>query len=288
MKPTVAYRIVLSLLVVLVLMAAGLCLFIRVPTEASGPQVVAAVETTGRIRLLIEQVDAACRSAIRLDATSPQEDYDLARAWLKALEVAIQKEIQQIPEVGNTWIPVAEAVVLLEETDKLITLTLQRMPQQPVPEIAAAQVDVLEDDPDIVGITPEARAMIEAQLKQLGAQSVSLRGRVERAVLMKSLARDSLVGIEVKYLLLFLMVLSVVIAWLAIRRAVAVMSIPPEQALESKIKLHARSHPEAAVKSCYEQSRRLLQVADELYTRSKLSRTETAGTRTAEPVEVSA
>lgn len=285
MKQSNVYKIVMGLLILVLIIGTGICIAIRPPSETNGPQVVAAVEATGRIGLLVDQCASGCRSAIQLDSTNSQEEYDRARAWLVALNLSVKELLVEAPDAGGSWIPVEEAASLLERTGDAVTATLKLIPNGPLSEEQKVTADVLETDPNLVGITKESQTAVTEQFKILEADALQLRAKVERAVLMTSLARETISGFEIKYVLLFLLILSVIVACLTIRRAVMVLDIPPEQALESKIKLDARLNSSNAIEECYKHSRRLLQIADELFTRSKLLKHKIDSTESRKPVE---
>jgi hypothetical protein len=270
-----SYRIVWAALLALLVLGAGVTLLVQPPSESSGPRVVDAVELTGRIRLLIDEAASACLDAARLNEESLQTDYDAAHALLAALDQAAERLEEQASQAERTWVPVEEAVLLLEECREQIDFTRSRLPRQPVPVAESLTADPLETDPQQVGLTAEASAMITRQVRGMQEQSAALRQGVERAVLMTSLSREALWGFEVKYLLLILLCIATVAGAVTIRRAEQVLQVPPERALETHLKLLSRVQPKQAIEECYEHSRQMLQVADEIVTVSRLSGRET-------------
>lgn len=254
-------------------LATGIAMFVRPPSEAAGPRVVEDVEKTGQLRFLVSECTVACRAAILLTAESPQSEYNSIRAKLRTLSDSSQRLQTAIEGTNETWIPVDEAALLLEDAAQVLSITLSKIPTVPVPEQVSVAAHVLVTDVDKVGLTPESKLLIENQLQRLEEQSREVRANVEQSVLMASRAKESIIGFETKYVLLTIILFSSCISLLTTYRASVTLSVPPGKALESQLKLKARLHPTQAIEGCYDQSRRILQVADEIFTKSKLLQT---------------
>jgi hypothetical protein len=168
----------------------------------------------------------------------------------------------------TSWIPVAEAADLLQQSLDLSQESLARVASlTPAPSEAAGADPPTPDpavDPGLAHTPAELAAILNARAQQLVEQSQRLRSRVEQAITEGMLARGTFWGLETGQWLLGAMVLSALLGSGVLAHAVWRTRVSPEKLERMELELIGRTDRRAAVRRCHERVRGLLDLADSL------------------------
>lgn len=270
MRETGSYRGLQIALGVLLAAAILIWLFVRPPAQTAASRLADGVDATGQARGLVAETVQAVRALETVGPEASAADIARHRQRIATLQAACAHLRQEIDAVQSSWIPVGEASALLDSAGALAQLALDRTPTRPVTPREAAQADALETAPDRTGLTPETVALLQARAAQVLDHSERLREAVRQAAVNVSLVRGTLFGFEAPELLLVVLVLSVLLGAAALWHAESRLRTPPMKAMETELRLVARTSPQEAIASCYSRSARLLELADIILAQSEL------------------
>jgi hypothetical protein len=175
-----------------------------------------------------------------------------------------------VKDADSAWLPVAEAVVLLNKTREFAEFGLSQAPTRQVTARVAAGAASLETDPDKTGMTREIITVIESRASDLMNDAERLHVAVRQSALRAAFSRGTWWGLEARDYLLLCVFLAALIGWMMTWQARTLWETSPAQALEAELRLLAHGEPQAAVERCFARSGELLKLADTFLIQSKL------------------
>ncbi len=264
----------------LVLLAAGLSVFIlvRAPEGTSSDRILRDVALTGRIDGFVAETAAAIRSLAAALTDASVDEVDARRDTLEILQIAVERLLQDVRDHSSSWIPVADACDLLQQTWDCSQDSLMRVakvaPSVPDPEIndeglpgapdSAPILTGTNEDPALAHTRAEVAMILNARAQQLVEQSQRLRTRIEQAITEGMLAQGTFGGLETASWLLGVLVVAAVVGTTVLEHAVRRMQLSPERLERMELELMGRTDRPGAVRRCHQRVRSLLDLADSL------------------------
>ena len=257
-------------LALLALLVAGVLVFwlVRAPEGTASDRILRDVALAGRMDGLVGETVTSVLGLAEAAANASAEELAAQRNSLEVIQTAVHRLQDELRDDPSSWIPVAEALDLLQQSQELSQESLARFatiaPSQPDAAGGNPPSSDPATDPALAHTPGEDAAILNARAQQLVEQSQRLRTRIEQAITEGMLARGTFWGLEAGQWLLGALVLSALLGCGVLAHAAWRTRLSPEKLERVELELIGRADRRAALRRCHERVRGLLELADSL------------------------
>lgn len=238
--------------------------FVRPPAATAVKRIATEIEMTGQMRGVVEEAVLAVEALTKIRSNTASAEIQRRRERTMAMVEGCVRLAQTLSDDESSWIPVAQARLLLLHVEEFGRDALRRSPSLQVDERRAAEALSTETDPDMVGMTPETVQILETRAISMRKESLQLQQAVQRAAMAAASNRGSWLGFEAGDYLFAVILVNCLIGTFSVLQFRKCLEVVPFRMVEIDLKLLSEHHPQAALDSCYQLSETLLRLADQI------------------------